>query len=150
MIAGFDLNSDRINMVIVDELGVIRGVKTERFPEVTSPGFPRGKANTLRLRALAKLLDYAYHHGVGIVLFEDLERIKKRRYTRSKSANRKITRFPKRRLLERGVVMAMKYGFKVYLANPACTSKLGERLGKPLGLDKHTASAYILAVRAFT
>ena len=110
-------------------------------------GFPRNKAHTLRLQALAKLLDYAYHHGVGVVLFEDLDRVKKRRYTKSRTANRKIMRFPKRRLLQHAIVMAMKYGFKVYLVNPAHTSKVGEKLGKELGLDKHTASAYALTLK---
>lgn len=43
--------------------------------------------------------------------------------------------------------MAMKYGFKVYLANPANTSKLGAEIGRKLGLDKHTASAYIVALK---
>ncbi len=147
LIAGFDLNSDRINMVIADGLGIIRDAKTEWFPEVTSHGFPRNKANILRLQALAKLQDYAYHHGVSIVLFEDLYRVKKRRYTRSRKANRKITRFPKRKLLEHGISMAMKYEFKVYLVNPSYTSKVGEKLGKELGLDKHTASAYALIVK---
>lgn len=147
MIAGFDLNSDRINMVIIDRFGIIRDVRTEWFPEVTSHGFPRNKAHTLRLQALAKLLNYAYHHGVSVALFEDLENIKKRRYTGSKTANRKITRFPKRKLLWHGIVMAMKYGFKVYLVNPAYTSKIGGKIGRELGLDKHTASAYTLALK---
>lgn len=147
LIASFDLNSDRINMVIVDGQGVIRDVKTVYFPEVTSHGFPGSKANTIRLQALAKLLLYAYHHGVGVVLFEDLWRIKERRYTGNRSANRKITRFPKRKLLGHAVVMAMKYGFKVYLVNPAYTSKTGEKLEDKLGLDRHAASAYMLALR---
>ncbi len=147
LIAGFDLNSDRINMAIVDKYGIIRDVRAEWFPEVTSHGYSRNKANTIRLQALAKLLDYAYLHGVDVVVFEDLARIKKRRYTKSKTANRKITRFPKRKLLQHGIVMAMKYGFRVYLVNPAYTSKIGEKLGKELGLDKHTASAYILALK---
>ena len=147
LIAGFDLNSDRINMVIVDNQGIIRDIRTEWFPEVTSHGYPRNKAHTTRLQALAKLLDYAYHHGVGIVLFEDLERIKKRRYTKSRRVNRKITRFPKRKLLEHTVVTALKYGFKVYLVDPAYTSKIGEKLGRGLGLDRHTASAYVLVLK---
>ena len=147
LVASFDLNSDRINMVIVDRQGIIRDTRTEWFPEVTSHGFPRNKAETIRLQALAKLLDYAYDHGVGIVLFEDLEMIKKRKHTRSRTANRKISRFSKRKLLEHGIIMAMKYGFKVYLVNPAYTSKLGEKLGKELGLDKHTASAYLTALK---
>lgn len=84
---------------------------------------------------------------MGIVVFEDLGRIKKRRYTKSKTANRRITRFPKRKLLEHAIVMGLKYGFRVYLVNPAYTSKIGEKLGKTLGLDKHTASAYTLTLR---
>lgn len=148
LVAGFDLNSDRINMVVVDKLGIIRDVKTGWFPEVTSPGFPREKANALRLRALARLLGYAYYHGVGVVVFEDLERIKGREYTKSTSANRKIGRFPKRKLLQHAIVMALKYGFKVNLVNPAYTSKIGEKLGKELGFDKHTTSAYLVALKA--
>jgi len=41
LVAGFDLNSDRVNMVIIDRYGRIRDVKTEWFPEVTSHGYPR-------------------------------------------------------------------------------------------------------------
>ena len=44
--------------------------------------------------------------------------------------------------------MALKYGFKVYLVDPSYISKIGETLGKDLGLDKHTASAYVLTVKA--
>ncbi len=36
-IASFDLNSDRINMVIVDRQGIIRDFKTEWYPEVNRP-----------------------------------------------------------------------------------------------------------------
>jgi len=141
------LNSDRINMVIADDRSIIRDIKTEWFPEVTSHGYLGNKANALRLQALAKLLGYAYHHGVGIVVFEDLERIKEKRYTRSRKANRKISRFPKRKLLVHAIVMALKYGFKIYLANPAYTTKIGKELGRELGLNRHTASAYVLVLK---
>ena len=149
LIAGFDLNSDRINMVIVDEYGMVRDIKTEWFPEVTSHGYPRRKAKAKRLEALSKLLKYAYHHTVGIVVFENLLAIKKRRYTRSRIANRKITRFAKKQLLQYGIVMAMKYGFKVLLINPKGTtsSKEHDEVMRKYGLDKHTASAYLIALK---
>ncbi|MEM1830244.1 MAG: hypothetical protein QXJ97_01785 [Desulfurococcaceae archaeon] len=147
LIAGFDLNSDRVNMVIVDKSGVIRDAKTEWFPEVTSPGYPRNKAVVARLQALSKLIEYAYHHGVGVAVFEDLNRIKRRRFTCSPVANRKMSRFPKRKLLEHGVVMALKHGFKVYLVDPSYTSVVGGYLSRELGLDKHTASAYMLTAK---
>ncbi|MEM3923733.1 MAG: hypothetical protein QXZ48_05505 [Zestosphaera sp.] len=147
LIAGFDLNSDRVNMVIVDKSGVIRDAKTEWFPEVTSHGFPGVKARAIRLQALAKLLSYAYHHGVSVTVFEDLDRIKRRKFTGSPITNRKMSRFPKRKLLEHAVVMALKHGFKVYLVDPSNTSVVGSYLSRELGLDKHTASAYMLTAK---
>ena len=145
LIASFDLNSDRINMVIVDQNGKIRDVKTKYFPEVTSHGFPKNKAKNTRLKALAELLDYAYYHNVGIVLFEDLDRINKKRFISNPKANRKISKFAKRELLHHGITMALKRGFKVFLVNPAYTSKIAKQIHKKLGLDVHCSSAYVLA-----
>jgi IS605 OrfB family transposase len=147
-IASFDLNSDRINMVIVDRQGIIKDTKTEWYPEVNRPGYPRNKAWPLRLNALGRLLRYAYYHNVDTVLFEDLDRIKRNnKKTNSKNANRKMNRFPKRKLLEHATLMAMKYGFKVYLVSPGYTSKLAERIRDWFGLDIHTISAYTLALK---
>ena len=136
-------------MVIIDGFGRIRDMRTEWFPEVTSPGYPRGKARARRLEALARLLDYAYHHGVGTVVFENLLVIKRRKYTSSRVANRKITRFARRELLRHAIVMAMKYGFKVLLANPRGTtnSREHEEAMRRHGLDRHMASAYLTALR---
>ncbi|MFA4700868.1 transposase [Pyrococcus kukulkanii] len=144
--AGFDLNSDRVNMVILDETGIIRDVRVEHFPEVNSSGFSRRKARDLRLKALAQLLDYAYYHGVGTVFFEDLGKIKRRngKAAGSRKGNRKASNFAKRELLEHGIVMASKRGFDVYLVNPAGSSKLGRELARGLGLDVHTASAFVI------
>lgn len=144
--AGFDLNSDRVNMVILDEDGIIRDVRIEHFPEVNSSGFSKKKARDLRVKALARLLDYAFYHGVGVVFFEDLERIKRRngKVTASRRGNRKAVNFAKKELLEHGVVMALKRGFEVYLVNPAGSSKLGRELARGLGLDVHSSSAFVI------
>jgi len=149
LIAGFDINADRINMVIVDRYGRIRDIKTEWFPEVTSHGFPRSKARTRRLEALTKLLRYAYCHNVGIVVFENLLTIKRKKFTRNPTANRKITRFAKRELMQYGILMSMKYGFKVLLIDPRGTTRSKEHddVMKRYGLDKHIASAYMIALR---
>jgi len=58
-----------------------------------------------------------------------------------------VNQFPRRKLLEHGVIMAMKYGFKVYLINPSYTSKLAEKIKQWFGLDRHTVSAYTLALK---
>ncbi len=102
---------------------------------------------TLRLQALGKLLRYAYYCGVNTILFEDLDKIKKREFNSSRNGNRKITRFPKKQLLEHVVVTALKHGFRVYLVNPNNASKLAEKLKNSFYLDRHTTSAYTLALR---
>jgi len=148
-IAAFDLNSDRINMVIIDRQGIIRETRTERFGEVNSPNYPGNKAWTLRLQALGRLLNYAYHHLVDTVVYEDLFKIKRRRIkkTRNRNGNRKANNFPKRMLLQHAITMALKYNFKVYLVNPSYTSRLAEKIKDRFGLDKHTVSAYLLGLR---
>lgn len=152
LFAGFDLNSDRVNMIILDGNGLIRDVRVEHFPEVNSPGFSGVKARSLRLKALSRLLDYAYHHGVGVVFFEDLERVKRRngKVSWSRKVNRKASKFAKRELLEHGVIMALKRGFGVFFVNPAHSSKLGRELSRGFGLDTHSASAFVIGYWGLT
>lgn len=146
-IASFDLNSDRINMVIVDKNGEILDVKNEHFHEVSTHGYPRNKAKNLRLQALAKLLDYAWNHVVSVVLYENLPLIKSRGYNSSRAGNRKISRFARRELIDYGVSMALRRGFRAFLVNPAYTTKEAKKIHTQLGLDIHTTSAYLLALR---
>jgi len=150
LVAGFDLNSDRVNLAIVDKHGRLVDAKAEWFPEVVAHGFPRAKAKALRLKALAKLLGYCYAHGVGTVVFENLHGIKGRRFTGSRSANRKISRFAKRELLQHAIVMSLKHGFRVLLVDPRGTtnSRDHDEIMRRYGLDRHTASAYLIALRA--
>jgi len=149
LVAGFDLNSDRVNVAIVDRYGRLIDTRTTWFPEATSHGFPREKAKALRLEALAGLLKYCCMHGVGVVVFENLPEIKKREFIKSRTANRKITKFAKRQLIQYAVTMALKYGFKVLLVDPKGTtnSREHDEIMKRFGLDRHAASAYLVALR---
>jgi hypothetical protein len=44
LIAGFDLNSDRLNVVVISKDGEIIANKTWWYSDVARPGFPKGKA----------------------------------------------------------------------------------------------------------
>ena len=122
LIAGFDLNSDRINMVVMDEHGRIVDTRTAWFLKVTSPGFPRNKARVARLQAFSKLIEYAYYHGVGVAVFEGLDKVKRREFTSSPTTNRKMSRFAKRQLLTHAVIMSLRYGLKPVLVDPRGTT----------------------------
>ena len=64
------------------------------------------------------------------------------------AADRKITRFAKRELLQYGIVMSLKYSFKILLIDPKGTTRSKEhnKIMKEYGLDRHTASAYLIAL----
>ena len=87
--------------------------------------------------------------GVDYVVFEDLFQVRGRKFTRSKSGNRKITRFAKKQLLIHGVIKALRLGFNVILVNPKGTtnSEEHEKVMREKGFDRHTASAYLIALK---
>lgn len=96
LIGGVDVNTDRLNLAIVDSDGNLRDKKVFWTNEVVRKDTSRHKARGIVGQAVHKLLDYAYYHGVDIVVFENLLVVKKRRYTRGRTANRKIVRFAER------------------------------------------------------
>ncbi|QXJ29089.1 Uncharacterized protein J5U23_01958 [Saccharolobus shibatae B12] len=149
LFAGFDLNSDRLNVVVVDRQGEIITFKTWWYTEVVSHDYPKERAKALRLNALSQSLEFLAKIGVDYVVFEDLFVIKRRKFTKSKKGNRKITKFAKRQLLIHGVIKALRLGFNVILVNPKGTtnSEEHERIMKERGFDRHMASAYLVALK---
>ena len=147
--AGLDLNSDRVNMVVIDSYSRIVAMKTALFPEVTLHGFPRDKARDTRLKKLKELLSYARRIGVDYVAFENLFVVKKRSKVVTPSGNRKIARFAKKQLLQHGLLTTLKLGLTPILVDPKGTthSHEHEEVMKKKGLDKHMASTYIIAYR---
>ncbi|MFP3234486.1 MAG: hypothetical protein RXR08_12745 [Sulfolobaceae archaeon] len=149
LVAGFDLNSDRLNVVVVNKEGSIVTTKTWWYSEVVSHGFPKGKAMALRLNTLSESLNFLSRVGVDYVVFEDLFLVKRRRFTRNKSGNRKVSRFAKRQMLIHGVIKALRLGFNVILVNPKGTtnSEEHEKVMREKGFDRHIASAYLIALK---
>jgi len=146
-IGAIDLNSDRLNLVIISPDGEILWRKTYWYSEVNSPGFPKGKAWALRLSALREAVSHAWMLGCSTIVFEDLFEIKKRRFTSSKRGNRKISRFPKRKLLMHGILETLEWGMEPVLVDPRFSSLKGKEFGRELGWDEHSGSALALAVR---
>ena len=101
------------------------------------------------MNALSEVLNFLSRIGVDYVVFEDLFLVKKRRFTRSKSGNRKVSRFAKKQLLVHGVIKALRLGFNVVLVNPKGTtnSESHDRVMREKGFDRHTASAYLIALK---
>jgi hypothetical protein len=134
---------------VVSKDGEIIAKKTWWYSDVTRPGFPKGKAMALRLNALSQALNFLSRVGVDYVAFEDLFLVKKRKFTKSKSGNRKVSRFAKKQLLIHGVIKALRLGFNVVLVNPKGTTNSEEhdRVMREKGFDRHTASAYLISLK---
>jgi len=116
---------------------------------LVSHGFPKGKAMALRLNALSQALNFLSRVGVDYVAFEDLFLVRGRKFTRSMSGNRKVSRFAKKQLIIHGVIKALRLGFNVVLVNPKGTtnSEEHEKVMREKGFDRHTASAYLIALK---
>jgi len=146
---GLDVNSDRCNMVIVGSDGRVVRCETARFSQVVQHGYPKEKAWNEIVSEVDRLFRIAKGYSVKTLFFEDLFSINGKRVVSGSSAKsrRKCSRFMKSKLLTWMILRGLKHGFNVYLVNPANTSDAGEIIGKRLGLDKHTSSAYAIAIR---
>ena len=154
-VAGVDVNVDRLNLTIVDKYGRLRDTKTFWLREITSRGYRRKQAWTKIHQAIHAMLDYAYHHGVSVVALENPEIIGYLRYywirnsyRKTKNYNYKVAVF-RNRIIEVVTYKAPLYSLKTIYVNPKGTShsKEHDETMRKYGLDRHSASAYLIALK---
>ncbi|MHC1636153.1 MAG: hypothetical protein ACXQTS_06000 [Candidatus Methanospirareceae archaeon] len=146
-VASVDINSDRMNLVVITPDRELIYRKTFWYPEVNSPGYPGGRANYKRFQGVNEVIEGAYYYGASVMVLEDMYRMKGRNFRGSARANRKISRFPKRRLPEHIILESLEWGIEPYLIRMAYSSSKGRELAREYGFDIHTGSALALALR---
>ena len=149
--AGIDVNAGFIDYYIIEGYKPVRFGRIE-FKEMLCPQYPKEKLwNGVIPSRLKMLIDVFRKYNVSTVFLENLFEIAnprhKVKWSSNPSINRKISRFPKRRILERLALYLTKHGLNVYFVNPAYTSKAGVVISKRLGVDKHKGSSYAIAYR---
>jgi len=155
LFGGVDVNTDRINLAIIDEEGGLRDYKTFWFSEVTARGFPRQKAWGIIGMRIHEMLDYAYRHGVKALFLENPEVLGRLRLMWIRNGDRKHENYNHKvsvfrsSIIERIAMKAPLYSIRVRYVNPRGTTNSTEHdeLMKKYGLDRHTASAYLIAIR---
>jgi len=158
LIGGVDVNTDRISLAIIDESGVLRDRKTFWFPEATARGYPRSAAWSIIGVKVHEMLKYAYHHGVSILALENPEVLGVLKLFWVRSGERKTENYNWRvmtfrsRVIEMIAMKAPLYSIEVKYVDPKGTTSSEEHdeAMKRLGLDRHTASAYLIARRLLT
>jgi len=155
-IAGVDVNVDRINLVVVNEDKNIVWKYTTRFPQVTAKGYRRTNAWSVIGEAIHRALKNAYSHGASVIAVENPEIIGYLRYywiengeRRSKNYNYKVSIF-RNSIIERILWKAPLYGLRVVVVDPKGTthSKDHSYIVRTCRLDRHMASAYLIALKA--
>ncbi len=152
---GVDVNSDRINLAIIDMYGNLRDTYTFWFREVTARGYPRRRARIIIGMKIHEMLKYAYHHGVKVLFLENPEvlgRLKLLWIRNGKRLNNnynwKISTF-RSSVIEMIALKAPLYSIKTYYVDPRGTtnSEIHDEIMKRHRLDRHTASAYLIALK---
>ena len=155
-IAGVDVNVDRLNLVVIDRGGEMVWKYTAKFPHLTARGYPRKRAWSVIGEAIHSVLRNAHSHGASVVAVENPEVVGYLRYYWAKSGDRKSESYNYRVSIFRGSIIeriawkAPLYGIRVKYVNPRGTTRSREHVEvmRRYGLDKHTASAYLIALRA--
>jgi len=151
---GVDVNVDRINLAIIDGEGNLVTTRTFWYREVASRGFPRGRAWSIIGMRIHELLNYAYNNGVRVLYLENPGIIGKLRLMWIRNGDRghgnynyKVSAF-RNTIIEKIATKAPLYSISVSYVNPRGTtsSKAHDELMRKHGLDRHTASAYLIAL----
>jgi hypothetical protein len=151
---GVDVNVDRINLAIIDGEGNLVTTRTFWYREVASRGFPRGRAWSIIGMRIHELLNYAYNNGVRVLYLENPGIIGKLRLMWIRNGDRghgnynyKVSAF-RNTIIEKIATKAPLYSISVSYVNPRGTtsSKAHDELMRRHGLDRHTASAYLIAL----
>jgi len=151
---GVDVNVDRINLAIIDENGELRDTRTFWYREVASRGFPRGRAWSIIGMRIHELLNYARNNGVSVLYLENPGVIGRLRLMWVRNGDRghenynyKVSAF-RSTIIEEIAMKAPLYSISVGYVNPRGTtsSKAHDELMRRYGLDRHTASAYLIAL----
>jgi hypothetical protein len=158
LIGGVDVNTDRINLAIVDEEGGLRDYKTFWFSEVTTRGFPKHKAWSIIGMRIHEMLNYAYNNGVKTLFLENPEVLGRLRLVWIRNGDRKHENYNykvsvfRSSIIEKIVLKAPLYSIETKYVNPKGTTNSTEHdeAMRKYGLDRHTASAYLIAIRGLT
>jgi hypothetical protein len=155
LFGGVDVNADRINLAIIDEDGELIDHRTFWFSETTARGFPRHRAWSIIGMRIHETLNYAYNNGVKTLFLENPEVLGRLRLMWVRSGDRKHENYNHKvaifrsSIIERIALKAPLYSIRVGYVNPKGTtnSTKHDELMKKYGLDRHTASAYLTALK---
>ena len=158
LVGGVDVNADRFNLAIIDEDGEPIDHKTFWFSEVTARGFSKHSTWSIIGMRVHEMLNYAYNNGVKTLFLENPEVLGRLRLMWVRGGDRKHENYDykvsvfRSSIIERIVMKAPLYSIRLGYVNPRGTTNLTkhDELMRKCRLDRHTASAYLTALKGLT
>jgi hypothetical protein len=144
-----------LNLAIIDEKGNLRDCETFWFSEATTRGFSRRSTRSIIGAKIREMLSYAYYHSVKTLFLENPGVLGKLKLLWVKNGDRKHENYNYKKAVFRSSVIEMialkapLYNIKIKYVDPKGTtsSREHDEIMKRYGLDRHAASAYLIALR---
>jgi len=155
LVAGIDVNVDRLDVAVVSPSGRLKIVKTFWLDGAVHMGVKRKRSWSIIGVVIHRMLKWLYHSGVSTIFLENPEVIGYLRYywihngeRRGRKWNWKVSMF-RNSIIERITWKAPLYAIEVRYVDPRGTthSKEHGEIMKRFGLDRHLASAYLIALK---
>jgi len=152
---GVDVNVDRVNLVIVDGDERLRDTYTFWFEESSRKGCKRRRARSIIGMRVHEMLEYAYSHGVKTLFLENPEVLGKLKLLWVRSNDKRHENYNygvsvfRSSVIEMIALKASLYSIEVKYVDPKGTtsSRKHDDVMRKYRLDRHTASAYLIALK---
>ncbi|HDR5434515.1 TPA: IS200/IS605 family accessory protein TnpB-related protein [Bacillus anthracis] len=144
VIAGIDVNPDRIAVSLCTKQGNFKGSKIFYLHNLNA--FLTNKRATIIGQIVQQIKTWLLENNVGGIVLEDLKF--QQSHDTDKYSNRNFHQFTYKKMLNSLIRMALRNGFSVKTVNPAYTSVIGKlKYSKNFGISVHEAAAFTIARR---
>ncbi|HDR7475941.1 MULTISPECIES: IS200/IS605 family accessory protein TnpB-related protein, partial [Bacillus] len=144
VIAGIDVNPDRIAVSLCTKQGNFKGSKIFYLHNLDT--FSTNKRTTVIGQIVQQIKKWLIENNVGGIVLEDLKF--QQSHDTDKYSNRKFHQFTYKKMLDSLIRMALRNGFSVKTVNPAYTSVIGKlKYSKKFGISVHETAAFTIVRR---
>ncbi|MBU8914529.1 IS200/IS605 family accessory protein TnpB-related protein [Bacillus sp. FJAT-29953] len=144
IVAGIDVNIDRIGVSIITKQGNLLEAKTFYCHEMEYVKSTR-RTNIAGEKA-KEVIDYLLRWNVGAFVLEDIKL--KQDHDTDKRFNRLAHSFAKNKIHKALISRGLRNGFKIKKVNPAYTSVIGRfKYSRLYGLSVHEAASFVIGRR---
>lgn len=144
LVAGIDVNIDKVAVSIVTKQGNLLETKTFYCHEMEY--VKSNRRSNIAGEIAKEIIDYLLDANVGAMVLEDIHL--KQTHDTDKKFNRFTHSFAKKKLQDALISRGIRFGYRIKKVNPAYTSVIGRfKYSKMYGLSVHEAASFVIGRR---